>query len=198
VSQPRLGAVVKETLEDPVAEVPRLDLVWNGTVMFAEDEPAGEVLAEVLAGSDASRLTRSMVHASRVASSVSAGSLAIGLGGWFQVTAVANAGQGAGGLLAPIQSAIDELKKDGPSAEEVERAKRQFIASRVRGMERIGSRADLLNKYQTYLGDPGWLARDLARYRAVTPAAVQAFAAKYLADDRRIELTTLPRAKVTK
>jgi len=198
VPQPRLDAVVKETLEDPVAEVPRLDLVWNGTVMFAEDEPAGEVLAEVLAGSDASRLTRSMVHASRVASSVSAGSLAIGLGGWFQVTAVANAGQGAGGLLAPIQSAIDALKKDGPSAEEVERAKRQFIASRVRGMERIGSRADLLNKYQTYLGDPGWLARDLARYRAVTPAAVQAFAVKYLADDRRIELTTLPRAKVTK
>jgi zinc protease len=197
VAQPRLGAVVQETLEDPVAEVPRLDLVWNGTVMFAEDEPAGEVLAEVLAGSDASRLTRSMVHASRVASSVSAGSLAIGLGGWFQVTAVANAGQGAGGLLAPIQSAIDALKKDGPSAEEVERAKRQFIASRVRGMERIGSRADLLNKYQTYLGDPGWLARDLARYRAVTPAAVQAFAVKYLADDRRIELTTLPRAKVT-
>ena len=65
--QPKLAGVVKETLEDPVAEVPRLDLIWNGTVMFAEDEPAGDVLAEVLAGSDASRLTRSMVHASRVA-----------------------------------------------------------------------------------------------------------------------------------
>ena len=198
VPQPKLAAVVKETLEDPVAEVPRLDLVWNGTTMYADDEPAGEVLAEVLAGSDASRLTRSMVHASRVAASVSAGSLAIGLGGWFQVTAVANSGKGAAELLAPVQAAIDELKKNGPTPEEVERAKRQFIASRVRGVERIGSRADLLNKYQTYLGDPGWLARDLARYRAVTPAAVQAFARKYLADDRRIELSTLPKAKVTK
>jgi zinc protease len=198
VPQPKLAVVVKETLEDPIAEVPRLDLVWNGTVMYADDEPAGEVLAEVLAGSDASRLTRSMVHASRVAASVSAGSPAIGLGGWFQVTAVANSGKGAAELLAPVQAAIDELKKDGPTPEEVERAKRQFIASRVRGVERVGSRADLLNKYQTYLGDPGWLTKDLARYRAVTPAAVQAFAQKYLADDRRIELTTLPKAKVTK
>jgi zinc protease len=198
VPQPRLTAVVKEALEDPLAEVPRLDLVWNGTVMFAEDEAAGDVLAEVLAGSDASRLTRSMVHGSRVAASVSSGNQASGLGGWFQLTAVANAGRGAGELLAPMQAAIDEVKKSGPTADEVERAKRQFIASRVRGLERIGSRADQLNKYQTYLGDPGWLGQDLARYRAVTPAAVQAFARKYLADDRRIELTTLPRAKVTK
>ena len=198
VPQPMLTAVIKETLADPVAEVPRLDLAWNGPVLYAEDEPAGEVLAVVLGGSEASRLTRSMVHASRVAASVSAGSQAIGLGGWFQVTAVANAGKGAGELLAPIQAAIDELKQSGPTPEEVERAKRQFIAARVRGVERIGSRADQLNKYQTYLGDPGWLAKDLARYRAVTPAAVQAFAKKYLADDRRIELTTLPKARVTK
>jgi zinc protease len=198
VPQPRLTAVVRETLEDPVAEVPRLDLVWNGPVMFAEDEPAGDVLAEVLAGSDASRLTRSMVHGSRIAASVSAGSQAFGLGGWFQVTATANSNKQPGDLLAPVQAAIDELKRSGPTAEEVERAKRQFVASRVRGLERIGSRADLLNKYQTYLGDPGWLARDLARYRAVTPAAVQAFARRYLADERRLELTTLPKAKVTR
>ena len=198
VPQPMLATVVRETLEDPVAEVPRLDLAWNGPVMYSADEPACDVLAEVLAGSDASRLTRSMVHAGRVAASVSAGCQAIGLGGWFQVTAVANAGKGAADLLAPVQAAIEVLKKDGPTAEEVERAKRQFIASRVRGLERIGSRADQLNKYQTYLGDPGWLAQDLARYRAVTPATVQAFAQRYLADDRRIELTTLPKAKVTK
>jgi predicted Zn-dependent peptidase len=198
VPQPRLAAVVRETLEDPVAEVPRLDLVWNGPVMFDEDEPAGDVLAEVLAGSEASRLTRSMVHGSRIAASVSASSQATGLGGWFQVTAVANSGKPVGELLAPVQAAIDELKQSGPAPEEVERAKRQFIAARVRGIERIGSRADLLNKYQTYLDDPGWLAKDLARYRAVTPAAVQAFARKYLPDDRRIELTTLPRAKVTR
>jgi zinc protease len=178
--------------------VPRLDLVWNGPVMFDEDEPAGDVLAEVLAGSEASRLTRSMVHGSRIAASVSASSQATGLGGWFQVTAVANSGKPVGELLAPVQAAIDELKQSGPAPEEVERAKRQFIAARVRGIERIGSRADLLNKYQTYLDDPGWLAKDLARYRAVTPAAVQAFARKYLPDDRRIELTTLPRAKVTR
>jgi zinc protease len=198
VPQPRLAGVVKESLEDPVAEVPRLDLVWNGTVLFADDEPAGDVLAEVLAGSEVSRLTRSMIHGSRVAASVSSGNQATGLGGWFQVTAVANAGRGAEDLLGPVQAAIDELKKSGPTAEEVERAKRKIIAGQLRGIERIGARADLLNSYQTYLGDPGWLGKDLARYRAVTAVAVQAFARKYLADDRRIELTTLPKAKVTR
>ena len=63
---------------------------------------------------------------------------------------------------------------------------------------RSGGKAEVLNEYETYLGDPGWLAQDLARHRAVTPAAVQAFANKYLADDRRIELTTVPKAKAAK
>jgi zinc protease len=198
VPQPLLTGVVRETLEDPVAEVPRLDLVWNGTFPYAADEAAGDVLAEVLAGSEASRLSRTMVHASRIAAGVSASNQAAGLGGWFQVSAVANGGKQASELLAPVQAAIDELKRSGPTVEEVERAKRKFIAAQVRGVERISSRAEQLNEYQTFLGDPGWLAQDLARYRAVTPAAVQAFAQKYLHDDRRIELTTLPKAKVTK
>ena len=55
----------------------------------------------------------------------------------------------------------------------------------------------MLNAYEMWLGDPGYLPRDLARYRAVTPQAVQAFARKYLPDDRRLELTTVPGGKRT-
>jgi zinc protease len=65
-------------------------------------------------------------------------------------------------------------------------------------VERIGGfggKADLLNMYETYLGDPGYLPRDLARYRAVTPEAVKAFANKYLLDDKRIELDVVPMQK---
>jgi (2Fe-2S) ferredoxin len=43
-----------------------------------------------------------------------------------------------------------------------------------------------------FLGNPGYLPRDIARYRAVTPEAVQAFAKKWLPDDRRIEMEIVP------
>ena len=49
----------------------------------------------------------------------------------------------------------------------------------MRGLERLGGFggvADRLNEYNHYLGDPGFLQRDLGRYRQVTTASVKAFA----------------------
>ena len=200
--QPALAGVVRETLEDPVAEVPRLDLVWTGVRHYTDEEAAGDVLAAVLGGGKTSRLYRSLVFDRQVASSADAENATYGLGGWFQISAEAKEGVAAKDLLPLVQAAVEDLKNDGPTVEEVERAKRQFIAEKVRAVEPIGShhggRGDLLNRYQTYLGDPGWLGKDLARYRAVTPEAVKAFALKYLPDGRRIELVTVPKPKAGK
>ncbi len=202
VSQPALAGVVRETLEDPVAEVPRLDLVWTGVRRYGDEEAAGDVLAVVLGGGKTSRLYRSLVFDRQVASDVDASNVPLGLGGWFEITAVAREGVSAKDLLPLVQAAVDDLKRTGPTDEEVERARRRFIAEKVRAVEPIGShhggRADLLNEYQTYLGDPGWLGKDLARYRSVTPEAVKAFARKYLPDAQRIELVTVPKPRAGK
>jgi zinc protease len=180
-----------------MAEVPRLDLAWAGVRIFSPEEAAGDVLASVLGGGRTSRLYRSLVFAKQVAAGVDAEDDTQELGGWFQITAMARAGRDVRDLLPLVQAAVDEIKKSGPTEEEVERAKRQIIASKVREVESIGGvhggRADLLNLYQTYLGDPGFLSNDIARYRAVTPEAVRAFAVKFLTDDRRVELLTVPK-----
>ncbi len=79
--------------------------------------------------------------------------------------------------------------------DEVERAKRVILAGKLRGIERIGGfggKADLLNRYEMYEGDPGYLGKDLARYRAVTADAVKAFANKYLLNDKRVILDIEP------
>ena len=131
------------------------------------------------------------------ASNVDANNLALGLGGWIQVGATARPGHTTDELRALLQQSIDEVKRNGVGAEEVERAKLKIVAGQLRSLERGSARADLLNAYEMWLGDPGYLPRDLARYRAVTPQAVQAFARKYLPDDRRLELTTVPAGRKT-
>jgi zinc protease len=195
---PQLTQVVREILPDKIAEVPRFDLVWAGVKPFADDEAAGDVLADILGGGKTSRLYRSLVFERQVASEVSAGNAALGLGGWISVGAVAKAGHGANELAPLLQAAIDEMKRDGPTQVEVERAVRKFVAQKTRQVERLGGfggKADVLNQYQTLLGNPGYLPRDVARYRAVTPEMVKAFANRYLPDDRRIELDVEPAGK---
>jgi zinc protease len=49
-----------------------------------------------------------------------------------------------------------------------------------------------------YTGKPSWLAEDLARYRAVTPAQVQAAAAKYLTQSSRVLMTISPKKEAAK
>jgi zinc protease len=198
VPQPMLTSVVKETVEDKVAEVPRFSLVWNGIKPFAADEPAADVLAAILGDGKSSRLYKSLVFDKQVASDVDAGDGALGLGGYFEIGTTARAGHDVKELLPLIQAEIDRIKKDGPTLAEVQRAQRNFIAQKVRAVELLGGfggKADILNMYQTLVGDPGYLARDLARYRAVTPEAVKAVASKLLPDGKRLELTIVPMTK---
>ena len=55
-------------------------------------------------------------------------------------------------------------------------------------------RAQTLQHYALYTGDPDGLAADLARYRAVTAATVAAAVARWLVQP--IEVTTIPRSAV--
>jgi zinc protease len=198
VPQPDIQGIVKETFEDKLAELPRLILAWKGVRQFTDDEPAGDILGEVLGSGRTSRLYKALVFDKQLASGVNAGNSTLGIAGWFQITATAAKGKEIPDLLPVVESVVREVQENGVTTEEVARAKRNLEAGRMRELERVGGfggRADLLNTYQTFLGDPGYLPRDLARYRAVTPAAVQAFAKKYLVSDKRIELDVVPAKK---
>ena len=62
-------------------------------------------------------------------------------------------------------------------------------------MERVGGfggKADQLNFYNYFVGTPDYFHRDLDRYRAVTPAAVQRVARQYLTDAHRVVLSVVP------
>ena len=80
-------------------------------------------------------------------------------------------------------------------AEEVERALNQIEASFYNRMERVGGFGgvgDQLNAYDFAAGNAGYFNEDLSRYRALSPADLQAIAARYLPLDRRVELIVEP------
>jgi len=200
VPQPPIQGVVKETIPDKLAEMPRLILAWKGVRQYTDEEPAGDVLGDVLGSGKTSRLYKALVFERQLASGVNASNVTLGIAGWFQITVTAARGHTLDEIRPVVEQIIADVQQKGPTAQEVERATRNIIANRLRTVERIGGfggKADLLNNYQVFLGDPGYLPRDIARYRAVTPQAVQDFARKYLLPGQRIELDVVPSAKTT-
>jgi len=194
VPQPRLEKVVEKTVLDPVARIPQLQMVWNGVKPFAPEEAAGDLLSVILGGSKTSRLYRRLVLEKQVASSVFATNASLGLGGYFQIVATAREGHTVAELRREVESVLEELRRTGVTAAEVERAKRIVIGGMVRSVERISGKADQLNAYAFWTSDPGYLPKDVVRYRKVTAAHVNTAARTLLPADRVLVMDVEPAA----
>ena len=185
---------VRFLLEDRV-ELPRLYLAWRSPRLFADGDAGMDILAEVLTGGKTSRLYRTLVHERRIATDVSAAQGSRELAGWFCITTTAAPGYELDELERVIVDELSALADAGPDAREIERCLTQVEAQFVYGLLTVGGfsgRSDQLNAYNVYTGDPGFMAEDRARYRAVTADRVRGLAATQLTGDGRVALSVVP------
>jgi zinc protease len=183
-------------LEDRVS-LPRLFMAWLTPALFRPGDAELDVLASVLSGGKNSRLYRRLVYELQIAQNVSAFQLSGELGSSFVIDATARSGHGLAELERVIQEEIDRIKAEAPSERELQRAVNGYEAGFLDGLERIGSfggKADRLNYYYVFAGNPDYFAEDLARYRALDFGDVRA-AAQYLRDDGRVVLSVVPQGK---
>ena len=85
---------------------------------------------------------------------------------------------------AVIDEEIDRLLAEGPTAEELERARTMFRGGFIRGIERIGGfggKADALAECAVYAGDPGCFRESIRIIDTSTAAEVQAAGREWLA-----------------
>ncbi len=192
-----LTGVKKQTLKDQVT-LPRLYLAWLTPRMYAPGDSALDVVSSVLSGGKNSRLFKRLVYDTQIAQDVSAFQQSGALGSTFTIVATARPGKSIAEIQKAIDEELDRLRREPPSAREVERAINQTEASFYRRMERVGGfggKADQLNAYYTAGGGPDYFAEDLARYTSLSPSDVQAAVVGWLPGDRRVELIVEPEAQ---
>ena len=190
---PPLPRSVRLVLEDRV-ELPRLYLAWHSPALFAAGDADFDLLAEILGGGKTSRLYKRLVFDDRVATELIASQASREAGSMFQVIATAAPGRALSQILAIVDEELAALAEGGPTADEVERVKAQAESAFVMRLQHLGGfggRADQLNAYQTYLGDPAAFARDLDRYLQATRESIASAAAALLRSHRG-ELSVVP------
>jgi zinc protease len=185
-------------LEDRV-ELPRLYLAWHSPALFTDGDAELDLVAEVLSSGKTSRLYRALVYEQRIATEVAASQNSRELGSFFQVVATAAPGRTLVEVERAIAKEMNALIERGPTPGELERCLAQAEAHflfRLQTVGGFGGKSDQLNAYNTFLGDPGYFERDLARYRSATPSALREAAAKHLKPSRRVVLSVVPRGRV--
>jgi zinc protease len=177
-------------------ELPRLYVAWQAPADYAPGEAELEIAADVLSSGKSSRLVKRLVMDEQIAQSVGAFANSQRLAGEFVVVATPKPGQDPERLLAEIDQEIARLSREAPSEAELMRARNRIESGAVFALEPVGGfggRAAVLNRYYFETGDPGYLPKDLARYRAVTAEGVRAAVARTLRPQARVVLTVLPR-----
>ena len=142
-----------------------------------------------MADGKTSRLYKTLVYDKQVASDVSAFNYALESSGGFIIIATARPGHTNAELKELIDAEVKKLAADGPTADEVESAKAKRELNFINGLQRIGGfggKADIINKYNTYLGSPDYLSQDIQRYRKITAADVRDVVARYVNTTHRL------------
>jgi zinc protease len=173
-------------------QVPKVMLAWRAGAPYTDASADLEVASQILGGGEASRLYQRLVFRDRLATEVDVYLADQVMGGELHVEALAREGVDAAALRAAIVEEIAALRDEGPTADEVERARRVIEASRLAGLENIASRAGAIAEWAAYADDPDHLAEELAMLRAVTEASVRASAATWLGADSAVTMTVHP------
>ncbi len=136
-----------------------------------------------------SRLNRALVYEKQLASNVGSFQSGQPLTGAFALWATARPGVKLDDVEKAVTDEIARLAKEGPTDDELARAKTRWEFQFVSGLQSIGGfggKSDRLNAYNTYLGDPGKFDEDVTRYRAVTRESLRAAVDRYLNTDKRV------------
>ncbi len=188
---------VRLLLEDRV-EMPRVYMAWHSPEMFGADDADMDLLGDLLGNGKTSRLYRALVYEKRLALDVAAYQSSREIAGFFLLVATAAPGRSLTEIVAAIDQELQRVATDGPTEAEMERGAAQVEAHflyRLQTVGGFGGKSDQLNAYNVFKGDPGYFATDIERYRSATRDSVRAAAEAYLASDRRVLLSVVPKGQ---
>ncbi|PRQ01304.1 Peptidase M16 inactive domain protein [Enhygromyxa salina] len=194
VPAPELAKTVRTEIDDPFARLERMHFVWHSPAMLAEDDLELDVVAAALGSSGWGRLSKRLVDDEKIAQSVRVYQAGSGFSGSFSIIVTLSPGDGEtkrAQAAKAIQEEVDKLVAEGPTKDELARHVISVESSFVWGLEELGGRANQLQWFNHYTGDPNYTDHYLERLRGITPAAVKAAAAKWLTKPRA-EIISIP------
>ena len=194
VVKPVTLAEEKRFVYEDRVQIPRLYMSWPTVGVKHPDDLVLDVLSNILSGPRTARLTKALVYDRQSAASVNTFQATSEDVGDFYVILTPRPGHTLTELELATDSILDRLKREGPTDEEVQRAKAGIELNFVTGLEsNLGKSSQLADGLSMH-GDPAYYKTVYRRSLAVTAADVKRVASKYLSGGR-IALSIVPQGK---
>jgi zinc protease len=181
------------TVDDEFAKLRQVTFAWLSPANFADGDAELDIVGNALSDEGVGRLYKALVYDKPIAQSVRAGQGGAGFSGTFQITVTLRGEGDLEEVKRIVAAEVARVTKEPLGEKEIARRIVANEAGVIRSLESVLARAQILQSYNHYLGDPDKLTWDLDRYRTTTAEKIRATAAKYLVPDRMVTIITNPK-----
>jgi zinc protease len=182
------------TVDDSFAKQRQITFSWHSPAGYADGDAELDVAANAMAAEGRGTLYKSLVYDKQLATRVGAGQGGAQYSGMFTISVTLRTEADIEAVKTIVMDEVARLAKEPISDKDVARVVASNEAGAIRGLESVNARANALQGYNHFLGDPGKLSWDLDRYRKTTPEKVRAAIAKYLLPAQTVVVITNPTA----
>ncbi len=174
----------RQSAQDRVPQT-RIYKIWNVPGDATKDRVLLDVAAQVLSSGKNSRLYKRLVYDDQTATRVRVYLDTHEIASLFTIEVDVKKDVDPAKVERAMDEELAKFLANGPTDEEIERAKTNTFAGFIRGVERIGGfggKSDVLAASMVYGGRPDAYKDELDGVRTSTPATVKATAQKWLGD----------------
>jgi zinc protease len=203
------GAEVKAQMVAPVVldkdryisyedniRLPQLSMTFPTIPSNHKDEPALDVLADILGGGKASIFYKNFVK-SQMAQSASVYAPVQELAGTFNITIRTTQDRTLAQMDSLVRYSFAEFEKRGVTDDDLKKYKAGFETNMINSLTSVQGKGAMLAAYQTYTGNPNHLVKDAERYSKITKEDVLRVYNTYIKNKHAVILSVYPKGKPT-
>jgi predicted Zn-dependent peptidase len=191
IPAPSPRAVTHE-LTDEFAKLKQVSWTWHSPGNFQPGDAELDLAADALSREGTGRLYRILVVEKQLAQSVMAYQYGSSFSGMFAISVTLRSGADLAEVKRIVDAEVARLRTEPVSDRELARSVTAIEAAAVYRMESLMARAEQLQAFNHYLGNPDSLTYDLDRYRKTTGARIRDAVSKHLTPDGAVVVVTAP------
>lgn len=176
-------------------QLPGIFIAYKVTRENSEEFYRFDILSDVLATGESSRLYNELVYNKQLVSDIGCWVDAKELSGIFYLYAILMPGVSTEQVQTEIDRIIDDVSISGIKESELEKVKNRIETRHVYRMQTNLSRADLLAHYDTFYKDASMVNTIRDNYMKVTAENIRQSAREYLKPEKRVILNYVPRLR---
>ncbi len=180
-------------VEDHV-QLPRLHFAYHLPGISSSEVYHADFIASVLNGGKSARFIQNLVHKKQMVQDIQTFVLPMIDTSLFFIVVTPRPDQSIETIQHEIAQEMNRLVNEFISAKEMDRVKNQIVTQKVRDLQSISVRADLLNMYFTYYGNTHHLNEEIDDYLKITAQDLMRTAQKFLVPNNRVGVIYLPKS----